>query len=80
VPDDFLVAHGVGEWIELPLWIHDPEEAGMLDAIVTRAVEAGLTFRPLEDTVRDTLDHAEPVEDVGLTPEREAELLVAARS
>ena len=44
---------------------------------VSRAVAAGLTFRPLEETVRDTLDHAETVEGVGLTPEREAELLAA---
>jgi 2'-hydroxyisoflavone reductase len=80
VPDSFLVEHGVGEWMELPLWIHDPEEAGMLDAIVARALEAGLTFRPLEDTVRDTLEQAEPAEGVGLTPEREAELLAGARS
>jgi 2'-hydroxyisoflavone reductase len=80
VPDRFLVEHDVGEWMELPLWIHDPEEAGMLDAIVTRALEAGLTFRPLEDTVRDTLRHAALVEGVGLSPEREAELLAAAQS
>jgi 2'-hydroxyisoflavone reductase len=80
VPDSFLVEHGVGEWMELPLWIHDPEEAGMLDAIVARALEGGLTFRPLEDTVRDTLEQAEPAEGVGLTPEREAELLAGARS
>jgi 2'-hydroxyisoflavone reductase len=77
VPDRFLVEHEVGEWMELPLWIHDPEAAGMLDAIVSRAIEAGLTFRPLAETVRDTLELAQPTPDAGLAPEREAELLAA---
>jgi 2'-hydroxyisoflavone reductase len=52
----------------------------MLDSDVSRALAAGLTFRPLADTVRDTLAHAETVDGVGLTPEREAELLAAAQS
>jgi 2'-hydroxyisoflavone reductase len=63
--------------MELPLWISDPDSAAMHDVDVTRAVETGLTFRPLEETVRDTLDDARTVEGVGLTPEREAELLAA---
>jgi len=52
----------------------------MLNADVSLAVEAGLTFRPLTDTVRETLELAETVDGVGLTPEREAELLAAAHS
>jgi 2'-hydroxyisoflavone reductase len=75
VPSDRLVAAGVEEWMEVPLWIADPDFAGMLQADNRRAVAAGLTFRPLEDTVRATLAHAETVEGVGLAPEREAELL-----
>jgi len=78
VPDALLVEHEVGEWMELPLWLSDPAFAGMLDTDVSRAVEAGLTFRPLEETVRDALQYAETVDGVGLTPEREAELLAAA--
>ncbi|HSS79994.1 MAG TPA: NAD-dependent epimerase/dehydratase family protein [Gaiellaceae bacterium] len=78
VPDALLVEHEVGEWMELPLWLTDPQFAGMLDTDVSRALEAGLTFRPLEETVRDTLEHAAIVDGVGLTPEREAELLAAA--
>jgi 2'-hydroxyisoflavone reductase len=80
VPDRFLAEHGVGEWMELPLWIEDPEEVGLLDAVVSRALEAGLTFRPLTDTVRDTLERAELVDGVGLAPGREAELLADAQS
>ena len=78
VPAEVLNEHEVGEWMELPLWISDPDAAAMHEADVSRAVGAGLTFRPLEETVRDTLEHAATVEGVGLTPEREAELLAAA--
>ena len=42
---DFLVEHGVGEWMELPLWIAERELAGLHEADVAR-VAAGLTFRP----------------------------------
>jgi 2'-hydroxyisoflavone reductase len=80
VPDELLAEHDVGEWMELPLWIRDPEAAGMLDSDVSRALAAGLTFRPLTETVRDTLELAQTTADAGLTPEREAELLAAAHS
>ena len=43
---------------------------------VGRAVGAGLRFRPLDETIRGAAD-APAVEGVGLTPEREAELLAA---
>jgi 2'-hydroxyisoflavone reductase len=77
VSSEFLVEHDVGEWMELPLWLVDPalEYADRVD--VSRALEAGLTFRPLEETVRGTLDDAETTDAAGLRPEREAELLAA---
>ena len=78
VSDELLTGNEVGEWMELPLWVADPDTAGIHQAVVTRAVEAGLTFRPLPETVRDTLDDAVAVDGVGLTPEREAALLAAA--
>ncbi|MFL5921383.1 MAG: SDR family oxidoreductase [Gaiellaceae bacterium] len=80
VPDELLQQHEVGEWMELPLWISDPQMTGMLETDVSRALAAGLAFRPLEETVRDTLELAQTVDGVGLTPEREAELLAAAQS
>jgi 2'-hydroxyisoflavone reductase len=83
VDDAFLVDQGVGEWIELPLWIADPKFAGMDRADVSRAVAAGLTFRPVADTVRDTATwdstRGEYEARAGLTAEREAELLAAWR-
>jgi 2'-hydroxyisoflavone reductase len=80
VPDSFLVERQIGEWMELPLWIHASDEAGIHEADVTRAIAARLTFRPLEETVRDTLELAQTTDDAGLEPEREAELLAAAHS
>ena len=80
VPDEFLAAHAVGEWMELPLWLADPEWVGMHQAEVGRAIAAGLTTRPLADTVRATLDQAQPTESAGLLPDREAQLLDAWRA
>ena len=79
VDDAFLARHEVGEWMELPLWVDTRNEdwRRFLEVDVTRAVEAGLGFRPLDETVAATLEHAHPVDGVGLTPEREAELLAA---
>ena len=77
VSPDFLVEHDVGEWMELPLWLVDPALACADRVDVSRALGAGLTFRPLAETVRGTLDHAETTDAAGLRPEREAELLAA---
>ena len=77
VSPEFLVEHGVGEWMELPLWLVDPAMEYVDRVDVSRALEAGLTFRPLEETVRGTLDDAETTDAAGLRPEREAELLAA---
>ena len=63
--------------MELPLWIADPTMAGAVEANVERAVEAGLTCRPLEETARGALEHAETTDAAGLSPKREAELLAA---
>jgi 2'-hydroxyisoflavone reductase len=79
IPDEFLQQHEVGEWMELPLWLADPEWVGMNQADVSRAVAAGLTFRPLEETIRGALDEAGMTEDAGMKPERERELIGAWR-
>jgi 2'-hydroxyisoflavone reductase len=92
VDDDFLLERGVEQWQELPLWIASPELRGVVAADVSRAVAAGLAFRPLEETVRATLawatsaDAGEPsrkqgvqLPEAGLRREREAELIRAWR-
>ena len=76
VDDSFLTQLDVSHQ-ELPLWFPGPAYAGLMRADVSRAVAAGLGFRPLADTVRATLDDAWLVDGVGLTAERERELLAA---
>jgi|SRR5262245_47633061 len=55
VDDSILAEAGVQPWSELPLWLPGAQHAGLLRADVTRALAAGLTLRPLEETARDTL-------------------------
>ena len=80
IDGDWLASQGVGEWMELPLWLQDPDWVGMIRADVSRALAAGLRFRPLDDVVRGTLELAEPTDGAGLDAERERELLEAWRS
>ena len=82
LPDDFLEQQQIGEWVELPLWIPEKEGPGVGDVNCARAISAGLTFRPLAETVRATLDWLATRPDdyswkAGLAPEREAEALAA---
>jgi nucleoside-diphosphate-sugar epimerase len=86
--DDFLLAEGAGPWMELPLWLPE-QDAAILQADVSHAVAAGLRFRPVEETVRDTLAWTQAgggtselasgvmIGEAGMRPEREAELLSA---
>jgi 2'-hydroxyisoflavone reductase len=79
VSEEFLLQAGVQPWSEIPVWV--PEKECAFDtASNARAIAAGLTFRPLEETIRDTLAWARtrPLDHAwraGLTREREAELL-----
>ena len=61
------------------MWLADPQWVGMNQADVSRAETAGLSHRPLEDTIQGTLDEAETTDEV-IWPERERELLEAWRS
>ena len=67
---------GVEPWMELPLWL--PEDGWpLMERDVSAAVAAGLTFRPLEATARDThaWDRGEGGDRPTLTREKEAEIL-----
>ena len=81
VPEQFLLDRGVQPWMELPLWLpEDGDHAGMNSVDCSKAFAAGLTFRPLAGTIRDTLawDATRPADHewrAGMKPEREAELL-----
>ena len=77
--EKFLLKKGVGAWGEMPLWI--PEEYnGIFLVNNDRARAAGPTFRPLSETIKDTLAwdatrSSDPEWRAGLKPEREQELL-----
>jgi 2'-hydroxyisoflavone reductase len=81
IPEQFLLEVGIEPWTDLPLWI--PEgEVGVLGVNCKKATDAGLTYRPLEETIRDTLawDQTRPPDierRAGLLPARESEILKA---
>lgn len=84
IDEQFLRDAGVKPWMELPLWLPAALNA-LHTARIDPALTAGLTFRPLADTVRDTLawDKTQPADaprPAGLAPEREQELLAAWRA
>jgi 2'-hydroxyisoflavone reductase len=81
VAEDFLLDQGIGPWMELPLWLPASMDA-INSARSEKAYAAGLTFRPIADTVRDTLawDATLPTDAprrAGLDTAREAAVLDA---
>lgn len=86
VATETLLGLAVDPWMGIPLWIAAPgwESANRVD--ISRAREAGLTFRPLELIVRDAWEWDRerrargegPAEEP--TPERERELLMLVNS
>jgi 2'-hydroxyisoflavone reductase len=80
VDDQHVLDSEVQPWTELPLWLPGDEYAGMARADIGRALAAGLTFRPLEETVVDTLtwDRSVPGDRPTLAHDREQEILAAA--
>ena len=85
VPADFLEKEKVAPWSDMPVWVPPNGEDGGMGAVsIKRALDHGLTFRPLAETARDTLawfkaqtkERQEKLK-AGITPEREAEVLAA---
>lgn len=81
VEEDFLEEHEVRPWSDLPAWI--PGD-GLMFVDIRRALDAGLTFRPLAVTAHDTLewDRARSSEEranrgAGMGRQRERELLAS---
>ncbi|SEU27915.1 SDR family oxidoreductase [Stigmatella erecta] len=81
----FLEAQKVSPWSDMPVWVPRATEMGGISRVShARARQRGLGFRPLEQTVRDTLAwfRTLPPERqaklrAGLSPEREREVLAA---
>ena len=78
---EFLSQNNVAPWSDMPAWVPDTmEDAGFSRFDLSKAIGAGLRFRPLAETVRDTITWAStrPADyewRAGLKPEREQELL-----
>jgi 2'-hydroxyisoflavone reductase len=85
VDASFLEAQEVAPWSDMPVWIPPSgSDAGATRIRNSRALEKGLTFRPIAETARDTLAwfRTLPPErqsklHAGLTAEREAAVLEA---
>jgi 2'-hydroxyisoflavone reductase len=86
VPADFLDKHDVEGWSEMPMWIDNKGDyAGFGTLQNTRAVKAGLTFRPIGDTAKDTLawvatlpeEQRAKARSSGIAPDKEARVLAA---
>lgn len=80
VSEDFLLEQNVGAYVEMPLWVPDSAGAGFETVSARKAIKKGLKFRPLSETIRDTLSWdasrlADEPRRAGLTAERESELL-----
>lgn len=55
VDDETVLAAGIEPWMELPLWLPGEEYAELMSVDISKALAAGLAFRPLEQTAVDTL-------------------------
>jgi 2'-hydroxyisoflavone reductase len=84
VDEEWLAAQDVQPWTEIPLWVPLAEAPGVFTGHPAAAEAAGLTWRPLADTVADTWAWQRTVDDwqpgpltPGLAAEKEAQLLAA---
>lgn len=81
VGERFLETHGVMPWSDMPAWV---PAYPMMNVDVSASVAAGLTYRPIGTTARDTLayENARPADDertkpFSFTRERERAVLEA---
>jgi 2'-hydroxyisoflavone reductase len=89
VPADFLREQKLAPWRHMPVWVPDaPNNAAFSRRSIAKALAAGLTFRPLAVTAKDTLDwnKTRPAAELqtlaegkiaGISEQREAEVLAA---
>lgn len=83
VSDNFLTQENVVAWSEMPLWLPEegaPQLKGFMFVNCQKAVNSGLSFRPLSETIKDTLNWHETNcrgEELkaGIAPDKEQRLL-----
>ena len=87
-PEEKLKELGLTPEGDFPIWVSTKgEEAGIGDVSIARALKAGLTFRPLGETIRSTLGFWDSLPEerrakmkAGLAPEKEAATLAALKA
>jgi 2'-hydroxyisoflavone reductase len=82
VPEKFLDEHKVSAWTDMPVWTGGTGGFSSIDC--TKAIRAGLHFRPADATAKDTLAWWKTLPEdrrkkmrAGISPEREQEVLAA---
>ena len=67
VDPEFVLAHGVQPWTELPVWVPpDSEFVGLHTAETSAALATGLHCRPVSETVTDTWSWLGDVDGLGV--------------
>ncbi|ADG89018.1 reductase [Thermobispora bispora] len=88
VDDGFLLDHDVRPWTELPLWLPEAQGPGVWTHSSAKALAAGLTCRPVRESVRDTWAWLKDIPEErrgfgppwlrhGIDPDKEARILAA---
>ncbi len=85
VPADFLTAEGLLAWQNIPMWADSESPmTGSLTWSPAKALAAGLTIRPVETTIRDTLawfrslpEDRQATLRAGIAADREKEVLAS---
>jgi 2'-hydroxyisoflavone reductase len=85
VDADFLEEYEVQPWMEMTVWVPPVGEyAGFSSSSIQRALDAGLSFRPLADTAKATMDYWNSLPEerrakpkAGLSAEKEKKVLAA---
>jgi 2'-hydroxyisoflavone reductase len=75
VPGEILLEAGLDPWVGVPLWIGDPAWHAANRVVIGRALEAGLEFRHLDDTIRGALNSEPPLQPTTFDRAAEARLL-----
>lgn len=79
---DFLLEQGAQPFMEIPLWAPGAEMAGFMKIDCSKAISHGLTFRPVAQTAKDTMDWVKTRPDnyrwqAGLDANKEKRILAA---
>ena len=85
VPADFLAEHDLQSWRQIQMWADgDSPLSGSLTWSADKSLEAGLTIRPVEDTIRATLawfrslpEERQAALNSGIPADKESEVLAA---